>query len=82
MGLGFSQIEAQAIYGCWDGLFHGGQEAGYRQSAGTPKSGLYGAIVITLGHLLCWLNQQTFFLGLAFVVLGTGPEGEYLYYSG
>ena len=75
-GLGFSQIEAQAIYGLYVGMVYfmvvpGGWLAD--NLLGHQKAVLYGAIVITLGHFTLALPiQQTFFLGLAFVVLGTG----------
>ena len=75
-GLGFSQIDAQAIYGLYVGMVYfmvvpGGWLAD--NLLGHQKAVLYGAIVITLGHFTLALPiQQTFFLGLAFVVLGTG----------
>ena len=75
-GLGFSQIEAQAIYGLYVGMVYfmvvpGGWLAD--NLLGHQKAVLYGAIVITLGHFTLALPMhQTFFLGLALVVLGTG----------
>ena len=40
---------------------------------GHQRAVLYGAIIIALGHLtLAVPLSQTFFLGLALVVLGTG----------
>ena len=75
-GLGWSQIEAQAIYGIYVGLVYfmvvpGGWLAD--NLLGHQKAVLYGAVVIALGHLaLAVPINETFFLGLALVVLGTG----------
>ena len=75
-GLGWSQIEAQAIYGIYVGLVYfmvvpGGWLAD--NLLGHQKAVLYGAVVIALGHLVLAVPiNETFFLGLALVVLGTG----------
>ena len=75
-GLGWSQIEAQAVYGIYVGLVYfmvvpGGWLAD--NLLGHQKAVLYGAVVIALGHLVLAVPiNETFFLGLALVVLGTG----------
>jgi len=75
-GLGWSSIEAQAIYGIYVGMVYfmvipGGWLAD--NILGHQKAVLYGAIIIALGHFTLALPlEQTFFLGLIFVVLGTG----------
>ncbi len=75
-GLGWSSIEAQAIYGIYVGMVYfmvipGGWLAD--NLLGHQKAVLYGAIIIALGHFTLALPmEQTFFLGLIFVVLGTG----------
>ena len=75
-GLGWSQLDAQAIYGVYVGLVYfmvvpGGWLAD--NILGHQRAVLYGAIIIALGHLtLAVPLSQTFFLGLALVVLGTG----------
>jgi POT family proton-dependent oligopeptide transporter len=75
-GLGFSQVDAQAIYGIYVGMVYfmvvpGGWLAD--NLLGHQKAVLYGGVVITIGHFTLALPlQQTFFLGLALVVLGTG----------
>ena len=75
-GLGFSQIDAQAIYGIYVGMVYfmvvpGGWLAD--NLWGHQKAVLYGAVVISLGHFTLALPlQYTFFLGLVLVVLGTG----------
>ena len=75
-GLGWSSLEAQAIYGVYVGMVYfmvipGGWLAD--NILGHQKAVLYGAIIIALGHFTLALPlQQTFFLGLIFVVLGTG----------
>jgi len=75
-GLGWSQIDAQAIYGVYVGLVYfmvvpGGWVAD--NILGHQRAVLYGAIIIALGHMtLAVPLSQTFFLGLTLVVLGTG----------
>ena len=75
-GLGWSQVEAQAIYGIYVGLVYfmvvpGGWLAD--NILGHQKAVLIGAIIIALGHYTLAIPiTQTFFLGLLLVVLGTG----------
>ena len=75
-GLTFSEAEANAIYGTYIGLVYfmvvpGGWIAD--NILGYQKTVLIGAIIITLGHFTLAIPfQQTFFLGLLFVILGTG----------
>ena len=75
-GLGWSQLEAQAIYGIYTGMIYfmvvpGGWLAD--NILGHQKAVLYGAIIIALGHFTLAIPiQQSFFLGLTLVVLGTG----------
>lgn len=75
-GLGFSQIDAQAIYGIYVGMVYfmvvpGGWLAD--NLLGHQRAVLWGGIVIAMGHFTLALPmQETFFLGLALVVLGTG----------
>ena len=75
-GLGWSQIESQAIYGIYSGMVYfmvvpGGWIAD--NILGHQKAVLIGALIITLGHFTLDIPiEQTFFLGLIFVVLGTG----------
>ena len=75
-GLGWSQMEAQAIYGIYVGMVYfmvvpGGWLAD--NILGHQKAVLYGAMIIALGHFTLAIPiDQTFFLGLIFVVLGTG----------
>ena len=75
-GLGWSQIDAQAIYGIYIGMVYfmvvpGGWLAD--NLLGHQRAVLYGAVIITLGHLTLALPlEQTLFIGLGLVVLGTG----------
>ena len=75
-GLGWSQVESQAIYGIYSGMVYfmvvpGGWIAD--NILGHQKAVLIGALIITLGHFTLAIPiEQTFFLGLIFVVLGTG----------
>ena len=75
-GLGWSQIDAQAIYGIYVGMVYfmvipGGWLAD--NVLGHQKAVLIGAIIIALGHFTLALPlTETFFLGLILVVLGTG----------
>jgi len=75
-GLGWSQMEAQAIYGIYVGMVFfmvvpGGWVAD--NLIGHQRAVLYGAVIIALGHLtLAVPIEHSFFLGLALVVLGTG----------
>ena len=75
-GLSMSGVEAQAIYGIYVGMVYfmvipGGWLAD--NIFGHQKAVLIGAIIIALGHITLALPlTETFFLGLALVVLGTG----------
>ncbi len=75
-GLGWSQVESQAIYGIYSGMVYfmvvpGGWIAD--NILGHQKAVLIGALIIALGHFTLAIPiEQTFFLGLIFVVLGTG----------
>ena len=75
-GLGWSQVESQAIYGIYSGMAYfmvvpGGWIAD--NILGHQKAVLIGALIIALGHFTLAIPiEQTFFLGLIFVVLGTG----------
>ena len=75
-GLGWSQVEAQAIYGIYSGMVYfmvvpGGWIAD--NILGHQIAVLIGALIIALGHFTLAIPiEQTFFLGLIFVVLGTG----------
>ena len=75
-GLGWSQIDAQAIYGIYVGMVYfmvipGGWLAD--NVLGHQKAVLIGAIIIALGHFTLALPlTETFFLGLILVVIGTG----------
>ena len=75
-GLGWSQVDAQAIYGIYVGMVYfmvvpGGWIAD--NILGHQKAVLIGAFIIALGHFTLAIPiEQSFFLGLTFVVLGTG----------
>ena len=75
-GLGWSQVESQAIYGIYSGMVYfmvvpGGWIAD--NILGHQKAVLIGALIIALGHFTLAIPiEQTFFLGLIFVVMGTG----------
>ena len=75
-GLGWSQVDAQAIYGIYVGMVYfmvvpGGWIAD--NILGHQKAVLNGAVIIALGHFTLAIPiQQSFFLGLLLVVLGTG----------
>ena len=75
-GLEIDAVSASAIYGIYSACVYlvaliGGWLAD--RHIGQQKAILYGGIIIMLGHfLLAFTNLQTFYLGLIFVVLGTG----------
>ena len=75
-GLGWSNVEANAIYGIYAGMVYflalpGGWLAD--NLLGYQKAVLYGALIIMLGHFTLAIPlEQTFILGLAFVAIGTG----------
>ena len=75
-GLGFDDITATAIYGIYTACVYvvalpGGWIAD--RLIGAQRAVWYGGIVIMLGHFILAIPAQpTFYLGLTFVVLGTG----------
>jgi POT family proton-dependent oligopeptide transporter len=75
-GLGWSQVDAQAIYGIYVGMVYfmvvpGGWIAD--NILGHQQAVLIGALIIALGHFTLAIPiEQLFFLGLLLVVLGTG----------
>ena len=75
-GLGWSNIEATAIYGIYAGMVYflalpGGWLAD--NLLGYQKAVLYGALIIMFGHFTLAIPlEQTFILGLALVAIGTG----------
>ena len=75
-GMGLSALNANAIYGIYVGMVYfmvvpGGWIAD--NILGHQKAVLIGALIIALGHFTLAIPiEQTFFLGLIFVVLGTG----------
>ena len=75
-GLEIDAVSASAIYGIYSSSVYlvallGGWLAD--RHIGQQNAILYGGIIIMLGHfLLAITNIQTFYLGLIFVVLGTG----------
>ena len=75
-GMGLSPLNANAIYGIYVGFVYfmvvpGGWIAD--NILGHQKAVLIGAIIIALGHFTLAIPiEQTFFLGLILVVLGTG----------
>lgn len=75
-GLGFNEKTGGAIYGLYTMLVYllalpGGWIAD--NILGLRKSVFYGACIISFGHFLLWFQViETFFLGLLFIVIGTG----------
>ena len=75
-GLGWSNLEANAIYGIYAGMVYflalpGGWLAD--NLLGYQKAVLYGALIIMLGHFTLAIPfKETFILGLALVAVGTG----------
>ena len=76
-GLGFDDAKAAAIYGLYTGSVYfatipGGWIAD--RLLGLRRAVLVGGILIALGHysLILASHVSTFYLGLAFIVLGTG----------
>ena len=75
-GLGWSNIEANAIYGIYAGMVYflalpGGWLAD--NLLGYQKAVLYGALIIMFGHFTLAIPlEQTFILGLALVAIGSG----------
>ncbi|MGH9325884.1 MAG: peptide MFS transporter [Terriglobia bacterium] len=75
-GLGFSFAKSGAIYGVYAGMVYlatlpGGWIAD--RILGQRKAVLYGGVIIACGHYcLAIPSLKTFYLGLAFIVTGTG----------
>lgn len=75
-GLGFDEKTSGAIYGLYTMMVYllalpGGWIAD--NVLGLRKSVFYGGCIISLGHfLLLFTFKETFFLGLFFIVVGTG----------
>jgi len=75
-GMGFTMVEAGAIYGLYTGMVYllclpGGWIAD--RILGQRRAVLIGGIVIAIGHFCLALPAvPSFFLGLIFIVLGTG----------
>ena len=75
-GLAIDAVSASAIYGIYSSSVYlvallGGWIAD--RHIGQQNAILYGGLVIMIGHfLLAFTNIETFYLGLVFVVLGTG----------
>ena len=75
-GLEIDAVSASAIYGIYSASVYmvaliGGWVAD--RHIGQQSAILYGGLVIMIGHfLLAFTSIQTFYLGLIFVVLGTG----------
>ena len=75
-GLGLTVASATAIYGLYTGaVYFFGLPGGWiaDRLIGGQKAIWYGGIIILLGHILLTIpNNSTFFIGLIFVILGTG----------
>ena len=75
-GLEIDAVSASAIYGIYSASVYmvallGGWIAD--RHLGQQSAIFYGGLIIMIGHfLLAFTNLQTFYLGLIFVVLGTG----------
>jgi proton-dependent oligopeptide transporter, POT family len=74
--LGWSDARATNLYGTYTGLVYltpliGGYIAD--RFIGTRRSLVVGGIIIALGHfILAFQSMTTFYIGLAFVIIGTG----------
>ena len=75
-GLGLTVASATAIYGLYTGaVYFFGLPGGWiaDRLIGGQKAIWYGGIIIMLGHILLTIpNNLTFFIGLIFIILGTG----------
>jgi len=75
-GLALTVISASAIYGLYTGsVYFMGLPGGWiaDRLIGGQKAIWYGGILITIGHVVLAIpSDNTFFIGLIFVVLGTG----------
>ncbi len=75
-GLGLTVASAAAIYGLYTGsVYFMGLPGGWISDRllGGQKSVWYGAIIIMIGHIILAIpSDDTFFIGLIVVILGTG----------
>ncbi|GBL04192.1 peptide MFS transporter [Glaciecola sp. KUL10] len=75
-GLGLTVATAGAIYGLYTGsVYFFGLPGGWiaDRLIGGQKAVFYGGVIIMLGHIILAIPSTTsFFIGLIFVVLGTG----------
>lgn len=75
-GLGLTVATASAIYGLYTGaVYFFGLPGGWiaDRLIGGQKAVFYGGIIIMIGHIILAIpSESTFFIGLIFVVLGTG----------
>jgi len=75
-GLGLTVASAGAIYGLYTGsVYFMGLPGGWiaDRLLGGQKTIWYGGIIIMLGHIILAIpSEETFFVGLIFVILGTG----------
>ena len=75
-GLGLSVASATAIYGIYTGaVYFLGLPGGWIADRwiGGQNAIFYGGLIIMAGHiLLAFPNDNTFFVGLTFVAIGTG----------
>ena len=75
-GLGITVASASAIYGLYTGaVYFFGLPGGWLADRlfGSQKAVWYGGIIIMLGHIILAIpSSSTFFIGLIFVVVGTG----------
>lgn len=75
-GLGLTVATASAIYGLYTGaVYFFGLPGGWiaDRLIGGQKAVFYGGIIIMLGHIILAIPaDSTFYIGLIFVVLGTG----------
>nr|WP_179952556.1 peptide MFS transporter [Ningiella ruwaisensis] len=75
-GLGMTVAAASAIYGLYTGaVYFFGLPGGWLADRlfGSQKAVWYGGIIIMIGHIILAIpSEYSFFIGLIFVVLGTG----------
>lgn len=75
-GLGLTVASATAIYGLYTGsVYFMGLPGGWLSDRlfGGQKAIFYGGFIIMLGHIVLAIpNDDTFFIGLILVILGTG----------
>jgi len=75
-GLALTVASAAAIYGLYTGsVYFMGLPGGWiaDRLIGGQQAVWYGGLIIMIGHIILAIpNDQTFFIGLVFVILGTG----------